>query len=220
MTISMPCKVMFTVALISIPAAHAEIIYSGANQNIVIDQSNPTQKISITGSDSNWDDLAIDLKIWDNSKKLNTKATTSPSGNGSHVQTTGIDGMISRYATDSIISAALNYNTKPIDFFSHEISYSYEFVSGYSTGNFQNETGYIGLQLQTDTGTYFGWAQVTVENYNNKDSRLTVHDWAYNSTSDQEIRTGQSSVIPEPTALSMLTACSGGLLFLRRIFLI
>lgn len=221
MTQSMACKVVFTVALICNSAAHAEIIYSGASQNIIIDQSHPTQKISITGSDSRWDDLAIDLKIWNKPHQIYTKATAHPTGNGNHVQTAGTDGMVSKYASHSIINASINYTIRPSTFFSHENSYTYEFTSGNNAGNFLNETGYIGLQLSDHNNTYFGWVQVTTENFDNGNARLIVHDWAYNSTSGQAIRAGQTATtIPEPASLSILTVCSGGLLSLRRILLI
>ncbi len=221
MTKSTISKVLLFATLACLQTVQAEIIYSGAHQDIVIDQFNPVGRVSIAGSDSRWDDLVIDLRIQNKRHQKQVQAMAHPKGNGSHVQTAGVDGIVSRYTTNSIVNAFLSYYTRPIDFFSYDLSCSDKFKKENSRGNFLNETGYIGLQLSDNKNTYFGWAQVTTENSSNENARLIIHDWAYNNIPGEEIYTGQGLiVIPEPTSSSMVTVCAGSLLIFRRIFLI
>jgi len=193
-------------------AVHAEIIYSGAHQDIVINQSNPQQTISIAGSESRWDDLAITLKLWSNPQQKFIEATANSIGNGNQVQTAGIIGLVSRFAAHDTIDAFTSYNIRPLDFFSYGSD---------AAGNFRNQTGYIGLQLSNNDNTYFGWAQVTTENCDNDKVRLTVHDWAYNDTPDEAIQAGQTyDTIPEANSMALFMVCAGSIFSCRRIFTI
>lgn len=191
---------------------HAEIIYSGAHQDIVINQSNPEQTISIAGSDSRWDDLAIILKFWNNPQQKYIEATANSTGNGNQVQTAGIAGLVERLAPLSTIDASISYNIRPLGFFSY---------GNTAAGHFRNQTGYIGLLLTADEDSYFGWAQVTTENFDNADARLTVHDWAYNNTPGEAIRAGQTyDTIPEANSMALFMVCAGSIFSCRRIFTI
>jgi len=214
-------KVLVLAAWVFTQTAHAEIIYSGADQNIVIDQSNPVEKISIAGSDSRWDNLAINLKIWNNPQQKYLQATANLNGNGNQVQTAGVDGLVSRYAPLSTIDASINFNIRPLDFFSYGNDCTDKLSLENGAGNFRNETGYIGLQLSDDGNTYFGWAQVTTENFDNDNARLIIHDWAYNNTPGQAIQAGQTSdAIPESNSMALFMVCAGSFLSFRRIFTI
>lgn len=214
-------SVLVLAAWVFTQAVQAEIIYSGADQNIVFDQSKPSEKISIAGSDARWDDLAIILKVRDNPNKQSTDATVHPTGNGRLLQTAGIGDLASWYAADSIINDSSSYTIRPMRFFSHANRYVHESGSGNDEGHFRNATGFIGLQLSDAGNTYFGWAQVTTENYDNAFARLTVHDWAYNSTPSARIYAGQTTdTIPEPNSIAMFMACAGCIFSFRRIFMI
>ncbi len=200
-------------------AVHAEIIYSGAHRDVVIDQSNPQETISIAGSDSRWDDLAIILKFWKNPQQKFIEATANRTGNGNQVQAAGIAGLVSRLAPLSMIDAFVSYNIQPLDFFSSNLANNLTLEN--AAGNFRNQTGYVGLQLSDNDNTYFGWAQVTTENFDNENARLIVHDWAYNNTPDEAIQAGQTyDTIPESNSMALFTVCAGSLLSFRRIFTI
>ena len=208
---------LITAVVLTLQTAHAAIIYSGADRNINVNQFHPEASISVAGSNLKWDDLVIRLTVAEHpSGQFTSQATTHP-GNGSHVRTAGEGKAVSNLKEGSVINASINYTIKPQNFFKH--TYSYKFSEAHCAGNFQSETGYIGLQLCDAGKTYFGWAQISTENSNNENASLTVHDWAYNTIAGQAIKAGQDS-IPEPNSMSLFTACAGGVLFIRRIFLI
>jgi len=212
-------KVLVLAAWALTQAVHAEIIYSGAHQDVVIDQSNPQETISIAGSDSRWDDLAIILRFWNNPQQKFIEATANRTGNGNQVLTAGIAGLVSRFAPLSMIDAFASYSIRPLDFFSSD--FPNELTLENAAGNFRNQTGYIGLQLSDNENTYFGWAQVTTENFDNENARLIIHDWAYNNTPGEAIQAGQTyDTIPESNSMALFTVCAGSLLSIRRIFTI
>jgi hypothetical protein len=203
---------------LSVQAIQAEIIYSGPSRNLVLDQFNTVQTIDIAGNCMAWGDLAIELWINEHPNSgIHTQAATLPKGQENQVKTAATKGMIDKLPEHYAVNASLNYTIAKSSFFNHQ--YSCKLESAECNGNFLNQTGYIALQLSNLDETYYGWVRISAENYNRKDVRLTVHDWAYNNTPGQEILTGQTSV-PEPSSMAMTAACSGGLLFFRRIFLI
>ncbi len=209
---------LFACAFLSIQSAHAEIIYSGPNRDLVLDRFNTEQTIDIAGTCLEWDDLALGLWINDNPRfDFHTQAATLPKGQGNRVMTAASHGTVQRLPEHYAVNASLNYTIGKNSFFNH--TYSRKFESAECNGNFLNQVGYVALQLSNQDDTYYGWAQISAENYNREDVRVMIHDWAYNNTPGQRILTGQTS-IPEPSSMAMTAFCSGGLLFFRRIFLI
>ncbi len=211
--------VLLVCTFLGTQAIHAEIIYSGSDRDIVLDQFNMVQTIDIAGNSAAWDDLSIGLWINENPNSgFHTEAATLPQGQGNRVLTAASRGKIEKLPEHNTVNDSLNYTIAKSSFFNHQYSHKLESVE--SIGNFLNQTGYIALQLCKQDETYYGWARISVENYNRADVRLTVHDWAYNNTASQEILTKEQTAIPEPSSMAMTVACSCGLLFFRRIFLI
>lgn len=68
------------------------------------------------------------------------------------------------------------------------------------------DNGYMGLELEADGQTYYGWARITAD-YD--DIYVVVHEWAYESTPGIGIAAGATGVIPEPATTALI--CIGGL---------
>jgi len=205
-------------ALLGTQSAHAEIIYSGPNRDVLLDQSNPVQIINIANNCAEWDNLAIGLWV-NNHPNCGSfaKAFTLPRGLGNRVKTVASNGNAERLLEHYAINASLNYTISKSRFFSSH--YSYEFETANCNGKYLDETGYMALQLLNQDETYYGWARISGENHDCKNVRLMVHEWAYNNTPGEEILTGQTSM-PEPSSITMAAVGSTGLLFFRRIFMV
>ena len=198
----MKIKWIITAGLVaSYGMAQAAIIYSGNNQDVVFSGSFMSQTINIAGdTGSTWDDLGISFMAMD-------------MGNGDYidVNSSGI-GALRAYSGDYLqnlsegttISSTLTYDIddRVLFGYTYNAADDEETTSGnfYTTGT---TTGYIGLQFNNGEDTYYGWAQVTAANCNNRSSAsLTVHDWAYNNVDGELITAG---AVPEPaTALSLM----------------
>ena len=63
-------------------------------------------------------------------------------------------------------------------------------------------TGFFGFRFDLQDGTHFGWAQITI----GSDYRITLRDFAYESTAGASIAAGQ---IPEPGTTSLLALALG-----------
>ncbi len=84
-------------------------------------------------------------------------------------------------------------------------------------------SGFLGVQIQRDGETHYGWIRLELEDLSSaKDGpegvsdRITVVDWAYQSTADAPIQAGQT--VPEPStgALTLLATGAAGALTWRR----
>jgi hypothetical protein len=61
------------------------------------------------------------------------------------------------------------------------------------------DTGYLGVALQLDDGTHYGWIKLGV----GRDAGLVVHEAIWETTPYQAVRVG---VVPEPCGWSLMTA--------------
>jgi hypothetical protein len=68
-----------------------------------------------------------------------------------------------------------------------------------TTGNFDGHTGYVGLRFTAAGGTYYGFAQITVDDLNSATPfDLTIGSVTYNNVA------GASATVPEPVATASL----------------
>ena len=117
--------------------------------------------------------------------------------------------------TQPFTTQAVVNNGQPGYFVQHLVS-SY---NGSTVGNFLGAQGkFVGLRFQipADNSTHYGWARISVDaNFD-----LTLTDWAYESTANQEIVAGDTGVsaVPEPATLGMLAlgAVAAGAITRRR----
>jgi hypothetical protein len=71
---------------------------------------------------------------------------------------------------------------------------------------------FLGLRFDIGGQTHYGWARLSVSNSNDvaTAATATLHDWAYESTSNASLLTGQTAdvaaAVPEPNTLILLAA--------------
>ena len=75
------------------------------------------------------------------------------------------------------------------------------------------DNGYMGLELEADGQTYYGWARITAD-YD--DIYVVVHEWAYESTPGIGIAAGATGVIPEPATATLIGIGGLGLALWKR----
>jgi hypothetical protein len=73
--------------------------------------------------------------------------------------------------------------------------------------------GYLGLRIQLNNNTHYGWADVTLNKTGADAYSNTLHAYAYNDAPNQPIVAG---AIPEPTTAALLVAGAAGASALRR----
>ena len=76
-----------------------------------------------------------------------------------------------------------------------------------------NSRGYLGLRIQLNGSTHYGWADVSVNKTGPDAYTNTLFAYAYNDVPDQAIVAG---AIPEPSAAALLVAGAAGAATLRR----
>ncbi len=75
----------------------------------------------------------------------------------------------------------------------------------YLSLNFDNASGFVGLQFEIDGSLHYGWAEVS-----GVGGDLTLHAFGYNSTPNA------ASHVPEPSSIMLLAAGAAGLGLWRR----
>jgi hypothetical protein len=76
------------------------------------------------------------------------------------------------------------------------------------------DRGFLGLQLVVGTDTFFGWADVTLNNLDGSGiGAFTLHGYAYDNTAGTAIQAG---AVPEPSSIALLVAGAAGVLTLKR----
>ena len=162
----------------------AEVVHNPDNVPVTLNISNPFATVNIAGDVIGiWDDLALELiPIF--------VAYALPQENGCYVRPaiTGFEEITKLMEGEPI---ALNLMYSPI------VEWPYFYFSP-SEGQFLNQTGYIGLQLNNAGNTYYGWALVETSNYDNPAATLTVLDWAYQNTPGLPIFAGEGSGGDDP----------------------
>ena len=77
-------------------------------------------------------------------------------------------------------------------------------------GPWAGETGYMGVQFDSDDGTHFGWVHMTVYA---EHPGMTIHSWAYESVPGEGIIAG---AIPEPSSGLLTIVGAISVWFLRK----
>lgn len=86
---------------------------------------------------------------------------------------------------------------------------SSQFSPDAATGNFQNQTGYIGLRFERMGETYYGFAQITVNDLQASQDPLAI---LISKVGFETVAGMGATIVPEPGALSLLaTAFAIGL---------
>jgi PEP-CTERM motif len=76
------------------------------------------------------------------------------------------------------------------------------------------DRGFLGLSLVVGGNTYFGWADVTLNNLDGTGiGAFTLHSYAYENVADTSILAG---AVPEPGTIALLVAGAAGVLALKR----
>lgn len=77
-------------------------------------------------------------------------------------------------------------------------------------GPWAGETGYMGVQFDSDDGTHFGWVHMTAYD---EFPGMTIHSWAYESVPSEGIIAGS---IPEPSSGILTVIGALSVWFLRK----
>jgi hypothetical protein len=76
------------------------------------------------------------------------------------------------------------------------------------------DRGFLGLQFVVGADTFFGWADVTLNNLDGTGAgAFTLHGYAYDNTAGTSIQAG---AVPEPSTIALLVAGAAGVLALKR----
>jgi len=193
----------------------ADIVYSGANQNITYGFQGT---LSLFGDPGSWDDIRLQLlAIEDPSQKIyqfqnmlqvHGNYVGFVQGTGSNVKRLNSGDSIG--ASDTFLSNNSYNNFSSYSWM--DLGFGFPFIN--ENGEFRNQTGYAGLRMVNGADTYFGWMQITVSNYNNSAMTATLVDWAYERTPGTSILAGATiTPVPEPSSALLLLA---GLALLNR----
>ena len=99
------------------------------------------------------------------------------------------------------VGPGLDFQPPGIPGFSLALLFSAPGGGGYHAGNFFDQKNkFLGLKLQLDGKTYYGWARVNVKEVNNN-FVFELVDYAYQDTPNVPIRAGEG--IPKPSADSL-----------------
>jgi hypothetical protein len=111
------------------------------------------------------------------------------------LRTAGAGGYIARLAGGAGIGASGIFGESPNDLAS--VSGTAQYGNWTALG-----TGYFGFRFGLPDGQHFGWAQISILG----DYRITLHDFAYESTPGASITAG---AIPEPATSSLVALALG-----------
>lgn len=156
-------------------------------------------------------------------------ASTGPTGTTFRIQNSGGSYAFVNAAAGNGVASDQSYSYPP----AYKLSYGAAIDAGLTFGNrgyvIQDSyttygqgwetggttTGYVGLVFVESGNTYYGWAQISV---NDATDVVTLIDMAYEDTPDTTILAGQTSsaAIPEPSTLALLSAGAAGLVLRRR----
>jgi hypothetical protein len=173
--------------------SQAEIIYSGANRNVVYttDSQPDPETFSLFDATENWDDVRMMLVWSDDNDPLNGYyrayqfSCLAPINGHQALFAVGIDDSAKRFDAGEIIDGTSLFDGN------QELSH-FEYFAGQvlEYGEFRNTTGYVGLRMTDGQNVYYGWMRVSVTNYDNAQFAGTLIDWAYENTPGLGIAAG------------------------------
>ena len=75
------------------------------------------------------------------------------------------------------------------------------------------DRGFVGLKLQIGTSTFYGWADVTTNNFDGTGAgAFTLHSYAFEDSGAPIL----AGAVPEPGSVALLIAGAAGIAALRR----
>jgi hypothetical protein len=191
----------------------ADIVYSGPVEftanSIFYDLENVVPPSST--ADATNDDFQLSLS---KAKASNFDGPSANTANTDSVMrgTFGLQYAIKHSAGDTIGSGG-SFFSGP--FLQNDYSSGGVVPPGQDLGDWHpGDRGFLGLQLVVGTDTFFGWADVTLNNLDGSGAgAFTLHGYAYDNTAGTSIQAG---AVPEPSSIALLAAGAAGVLALKR----
>lgn len=195
-------------------SAKADIVYSGpvefTGNTIFYDLENVAPP-AMTGDATNHD---FELSI--------KKAKPSSFDNSTNAATSGYTDSVTRGMNSS--SYAIKHSAGDTIGNSGNFAQSPFLQNDYPGGTFPagedlgdwhpGDRGFLGLKLVVGTDTFYGWADVTLNNLDGSgDGAFTLHGYAYDNTAGTAIEAG---AVPEPSTIALLVAGAAGVVALKR----
>lgn len=193
----------------------AIIVYSGP-QNIIYNQFNNLDTLSLFDEPGTWDDIRLDIHVFEDPSFQNSytfQNLLNVHGNFVEFAVGSFFFDIKNFSSGELIDGSRSWSGNSYkDFSNYRQEFDpFEFIS--ENGEFRNASGYAGLRLTDGADVYYGWIQVAISNFNNSGITGTLIDWAYENTPGQEIHAG---AIPEPLTSALLFGGSVGLFIALR----
>jgi hypothetical protein len=182
--------------------ANAAIDYSEI-QNVAYSQGNVPGAFSLFNAPGNWDDIRLDVDVDEDPSSGNRYEFTSMLNvQGNYVEfAVGSDPSdIKKFSSGATIDSSSVWGGNFYEYFSSFYE-NFELQFTAEDGDFRNTTGYAGMRLTDGANVYYGWIQVSVNNFNNSGITGTLIDWAYDNTPGQGI---QAAAVPEPSTAGLL----------------
>jgi hypothetical protein len=180
---------------VAVPAAEATIRFT----DVVPDNSsNP-----VTWDLDNGGVLDFELKIGTSNKVDYSRITILGDGTGIAESATQ-PGAAERFLDGEVISSARVFGATT-NLYSETNPTTFDWQAG--------SRGYLGLRIQLNNNTHYGWADVTFNKSGPDAYTNTLHSYAYEDAPGQPIIAG---AIPEPSAAALLVAGAAGAAALRR----
>lgn len=193
-------------------SGNADIVYSGpvefSGNTIIYDLQNIAPPATVSDG-VNHDFQLSKFKVKASSSDDNTNTTST--GYTDFVTRNSSSYAIQHFAGD-VIGSSGNFGSNTL------LQNAYPggiFPAGANAGDWNpGERGFLGLKLIVGTDTFFGWADVTLNNLDGSGSgAFTLHSYAYDNTPGTAITAG---VIPEPSTIALLAAGAAGVMALKR----
>lgn len=215
----------------------AAIVYSGPNQNVTYSRWDSPSAFSLFGKAAQWDDILLVADVhefYDPYMPVEYRFGNLLDVHGNFIDFAfgasfweikrfdagmTIDGMSTFSNNEYTLFSELKIFNDPgfYDPYSDPPVYYPGFSHVSDVGQFRNQTGYAGIRMVDGANTYYGWMQVSVENYDNSNITGTLIDWAYEDTPGRAIIAGETFSAPEPSGTLLAAAGIGLIMFRRRL---
>lgn len=194
-------------------SAQADIVYSGSvefsGNTIFYDLENVAPP-SATPDATNHD---FELNLF-KAKASNLDASSTTTGNTD----SAVRGMYNfqyaiKHSAGDTIGSGGSFFTGP--FLQNDYGTGGIVPPGEDLGDWHpGDRGFLGLQLIVGSDTFFGWADVTLNNLDGTGAgAFTLHGYAYDNIAGTPIEAG---AVPEPSSIALLAAGAAGVLALKR----